>query len=292
MLIGAGLHIAATFRLGNLNGMAQQAAYNVLFGIAPLLITITALVSLIMREFADDRAHPAESVITWITDHLPPETAAFLQQPIERALANDSTSLLSIGGVIALWASRGAMRSLMLGLNAAYRTRETRNPIVVQLIALGLTVGLGVLIGLGSVVFVLGTSIGERIAAYLGVTASWYRLSTTARLPMLALILVAAVTILHWSAPAVRAPLRAFLPGAVVTVLGVGISIYALQVFFTRFSTLDDIYGAFSSALAFVVWVYVISLVILLGGAINLAIWSSRNDTVPDTLALDAASAP
>lgn len=291
-LIAAIAHVITTFRIGNLNGMAQQAAYNVLFGIAPLLITITALVSLIMQEFGEHDEHPAEPVLTWITDHLPAETAAFLQQPIESALAINTASLLSIGGVLALWASRGAMRSLMLGLNASYRTRETRNPIIVQLTALGLTVAMGVLLGLGSVLFVLGTSLGERVANDVGLDQSWYRLSAAVRLPLLGLILVAAVTMLHRFAPAVNAPLKAYLPGAILTVLAIGISIYALQVFFTRFSTLDDIYGAFSSAIAFMLWVYVLSLVMLIGGAINLALWSTREDDPPDSLAMDAASAP
>ena len=290
--IAAIVHISITFRLGNLNGMAQQAAYNVLFGIAPLLITITALVSLIMQEFSGYEAHPAEPVLLWITDHLPPETAAFLNQPIESALAINPTSLLSIGGILAIWASRGAMRSLMLGLNAAYRVRERRNPIVVQLTALGLTVAMGVLVGAGAVLFVLGTSVGERIADHIQLGESWYRLSTAVRLPLLGVILVAAVTLLHRFAPAVKAPLVAYLPGAIFTVVAIAVSLWALQVFFTRFSTLDEIYGTFSSAIAFMLWVYVNALVVLLGGAINLAIWSAREQTDAGPLALDAASAP
>ncbi|MGC4192693.1 MAG: YihY/virulence factor BrkB family protein [Thermomicrobiales bacterium] len=280
--IAAAGHIITTFRIGNLNGMAQQAAYNVLFGIAPLLITMTALVGLITREFAGYEERPAEPILRWLTDHL----------PIESALAIDPTSLLSIGGLLALWASRGAMRSLMLGLNASYRIQENRNPVVVQLTALGLTVALGVLIGLGSALFVLGTSVGERIAADLGLAESWYRLSTATRLPLLGLVLVAAVTILHRFAPAVKAPLIAYVPGAIFTVLAIAGSLYALQVFFARFSTLDEIYGTFSSAIAFVLWVYVLSLVVLLGGAINLAIWSTRTAGDPGPLMLDAASAP
>lgn len=285
-------HIITTVRIGNLNGMAQQAAYNVLFGIAPLLITITALVSLITQEFAGYQEHPAEPVLRWMTDHFPPETTAFLQQPIESALAIDPTSLLSIAGVLVIWASRGAMRSLMLGLNASYRIRENRNPIVVQLTALSLTVAMGILIGFGSVFFVLGTSVGERFASDIGLSESWYRLSTAVRLPFLGLILVAAVTMLHRFAPAVRAPLRAYLPGAVFTVLAIAVSVYGLQVFFARFSTLDEIYGVFSSAIAFMLWVYVLSLVILIGGAINLALWSTSGPHDFGPLALDAASAP
>ncbi|MGN6485813.1 MAG: YihY/virulence factor BrkB family protein [Thermomicrobiales bacterium] len=285
-------HIITTVRIGNLNGMAQQAAYNVLFGIAPLLITITALVSLITQEFAGYEEHPAEPVIRWMTDHFPPETTAFLQQPIQSALAIDPTSLLSSAGVLVLWASRGAMRSLMLGLNASYRIRENRNPVVVQLTALTLTAAMGILMGFGSVFFVLGTSVGERLAADIGLSESWYRLSTAVRLPLLGLTLVAAVTMLHRFAPAVRAPLRAYLPGAVFTVLAIAVSLYALQVFFARFSTLDEIYGVFSSAIAFMLWVYVLSLVILIGGAINLALWSTRGPNDVGPLALEAASAP
>ncbi|MGC4108324.1 MAG: YihY/virulence factor BrkB family protein [Thermomicrobiales bacterium] len=285
-------HIITTFRIGNLNGMAQQAAYNVLFGIAPLLITIMALVSLIMQEFAGYQEHPAQPVVRWITEHLPPETAAFLQQPFESALAINPTSLLSVGGVLALWASRGAMRSLMLGLNAAYRIRENRNPAVVQLTALSLTLAIGVMIGVASLLFVLGTSFGERIAADVGLAQSWYRFSTVARTPILGLLLVCAVTLLHRFGPAVKAPLIAYVPGAVFTVAAIAVSLYALQIFFARFSTLDEIYGAFSSAIAFMLWVYVTSLVVLIGGAINLAIWSTRDVNDPGPLAIDAASAP
>jgi len=291
-LVAIARHIITTLRIGNLNGMAQQTAYNVLFGIAPLLIAITALVSLIMQEFAGYDEHPAEPVLRWITDHLPPETAAFLKEPLESALAINPTSLLSIGGLLVLWSSRGAMRSLMLGMNAAYRIRENRNPVVVQLTALAMTAAMGILIGIGAVLFVLGTSLGARIAAELHLSESWYRLSTVMRLPLLGLILVVAVTMLHRFGPATRAPLRAYIPGAIFTVAAIAVSLYALQVFFARFSTLDEIYGAFSSAIAFMLWVYVLSLVILVGGAINLAIWSTGGLNDPGPLALDAAAAP
>lgn len=274
-LIAIVQHVITTVRIGNLNGMAQMAAYNVLFGIAPLLISVTAFASLIIQEFNGHPERPADPVIHWMLDHLPAETAAFLAQPVERALAVDPTSLLSVAGLLVIWASRGTMRSLMMGLNVAYRMPETRNPIVVQLTALGLTLSLGTFLGLASVFFVLGTSLGNRIASDLKIADSWYDISRLIRFPILGLLLVASVTVLHRFGPAVRAPFVAYIPGAVFTVVAIAVSIYGLQIFFTRFSTLDEVYGAFSSAIAFVLWVYVLALVVLLGGAINLAIWST-----------------
>ncbi len=58
----------------------------------------------------------------------PDETVTLLNQSLDRLLQNQggSVALLSIGAVLALWTSTGAMTALMRALNSAYDRDETR----------------------------------------------------------------------------------------------------------------------------------------------------------------------
>ncbi|MGB3305417.1 MAG: YihY/virulence factor BrkB family protein [Thermomicrobiales bacterium] len=264
------------FQQRNLSGMAQQTAYNLLFALGPLLISLMALAGIITRQVNAGQPQPAKPVVTWVNDHLPHEAAAFFEQPLEKALTTSPTFLLSVGGIITLWGAKGAMAALMRGLNDAYGVEEDRSWPVVQLVAIGLTLAAGLLLGAASIIFVLGTSVGNTMANAVGLGSAWSTFSYWARWPVLAVGLVLVVALLHRYAQVYDAPFRSFLPGAVFTVVAIVISAIGMQFYFNHFSSYNELYGAFGSVLVFIFWLYVIGLVILLGGVLNLAIIKTR----------------
>jgi membrane protein len=259
----------------DLMGLAQQIAYNVLFALAPLLIFVTALTGWITQILNSESENPAAPVLDWMQETLPSEAAAFLAEPVGNALTTEPGFLLSFGAIFALWGAKNAVNAIIKGLNAAYAVDEKdRSWIRQTLVSIGLTVGLGIMLAVSSLFFILGTGIGEDIAGAIGLGGAWATVSTWLRWPIIAAVVILGVALLHRYGPNIDAPLKWYLPGAAFTVVAMLIVTLLLGVYFAISGGYSEAYGTFGAVLAFIFWLYVMALLILVGGVINKAVQS------------------
>lgn len=255
-------------------GLAQQIAFNILFSVAPLLIFLTACVSLLANYLNRDVENPAQPIIDWINENVPADVASVLDDPVRSALGTDASLLLSVGGVLSLWAAKNAIAATMRGLNATYGIREVRPFLAHNAVAIALTIGM---IGSAftiSLLQFLGTHLGAEVASIVGLDATWSRFVEDVQTPITMVVLIFALVALHRFGPTFRGPFRWYLPGAVFTMLGVVVATWAFQKYF-EFSTEFSAYGAFGAMLALMLWLFIISLVILIGGIINAALFET-----------------
>ena len=274
----------------DLPGMAQQIAFNVLFALGPLLIFTTALAGAITQQVNDNLQNPVKPVTDWLFANLPGEAAAFLREPVENALTTSPGFLLSFGAITSLWSARAAMGSLMKGLNQALGVEEERPWWKKQAIALGLTVLISLFATIGVLVFILGTGIGDDLAGAVGLGSVFSTVSVWLRWPVIAAGIVFGVMVLHYYAPDHKSPFRWTLPGAVLTVVLWGIFIIGLRIYFAVSGSFAEAYGVFGAVLAFVFWLYVMSLAILLGGVTNSAVQTRIPGARPEAEETDAPS--
>lgn len=256
--------------LKNLPGFAQMMAYSLLFATVPFLMVLVAGASLVTRFINADMENPALPVLDWLKQHLPQDAMAFLEGPIQTALNQPHGWALVIGALLALWGVRGAVAAIIRGLNVSYGIdRDPRGFLVTNAISLMLAVLVVLLITVGSVLFTLGTGIGNDIADALGLEEIYLTLSEMIRWPTLILISVLAVMVLHWLGPANSQPFLWYLPGAIFTVIGLVIATYVLGRWFSFAGDFDQTYGVFGSVMVFIFWLWMMGLVVLIGGAIN-----------------------
>lgn len=254
----------------NLVGYAQIAAYNILFATAPFLMVVTAGAAAITRAVNSDLENPAQPILDWMQRTLPSETTAFLQKPIESAMTQSAGWVFSVGGLLALWGARGAINALMMGLNQAYGIEEdNRSFLKKNGTSLGLTLGIILIIGIGGLVFALGTDFGANIAGYLNMADAWNTVSGLLRWPLIVALTILAVVVLHRYGPAERSPWKAYVPGAVFTIVAGYLATLGLGLYFSIGGGYSEAYGVFGSVLAFIFWLFVMSLIALIGGAIN-----------------------
>ncbi len=131
---------------------------------------------------------------------------------------------------------------------------------------------LPLLIGVAGVIFVLGTSVGEDIAGAIGLGGAWNTVSTWLRWPLIAVVIVVAVALIHSVGPNVDADFKWFLPGATFSVVTMVLATVAIGIYFSFSGGYNQAYGAFGSVLAFIFWLWVMSLLLVLGGVVNMAI--------------------
>lgn len=269
-VIGLVRHGVSIVAENQINGFAQMVAYNILFATAPLLMVVTAGAAFVTQTINSDLENPAQPILEWVQDVLPTETAAFLEQPIERAVNADISWFFSIGAVFALWGARGAVAAIIRGLNNAYGIGKDPRPFALQVLrSLGLMFLLVLMIAAAGLVFTLGTEVGERIASTIGLGDLWLTVSAIVRWPTIGVISVLVVMTLHRYGPAVKDPFKWYLPGSLFSVVAMYLTTLALGLWFAEGGGFSETYGVFGSVLAFVLWLYLMALMLLLGGVIN-----------------------
>lgn len=251
----------------DVQGLASEVAYHLLFSVVPLLIFLTALSGFVSRAVGVNDA--MGNITSWLFENLPQQTAEAVQEPIQSVIANQSGGFLSLGAVLALWGARNAMASLMKALNVAFDVKETRPWWKKQIIALGLTVALGLAIIGGSAFFLIGSLIGGELSGAVGLGGTWATVWSILRWPLIAALLALAVAFLYWAGPNVDAPFAWLTPGSVLAVLLWALATFGLSFYFRYFGGYAEAYGLLGGVLAFVFWLYVMSLILLIGGELN-----------------------
>ncbi len=255
------------FREDDTQGLASEVAYHLLFSVVPLLIFLTALSGFVSRAVGVNDA--MGNITPWLFENLPQQTAEAVQEPIESVIANQSGGFLSVGAVLALWGARNAMASLMKALNVAFDVKETRPWWKKQVIAIGLTIALGLGIVGGSAFFLIGSSIGAGLADLVGLGGMFTTVWSVLRWPLIFVLVSLAVAFLYWAGPNVDAPFTWLTPGSVLAVLLWAVATFGLSFYFRYFGGYAEAYGLLGGVLAFVFWLYVMSLILLIGGELN-----------------------
>lgn len=253
----------------DVTGLAAEVAYHLLFSIVPLLIVLTALTGIVSQ--AIGVASVMNDVTDWLFNRsgMPTATAAALQQPIEAVLESQGGGILSIGALLALWGAKNAVSALMKALNVAFDVEEGRPWWLKTVIALGLTVGLGLGIAIASAVLLAGGLVGDAVAGVLGWGGAWDAVWGVLRWVVIPAALIVALAFLYWAGPNVDAPFKWLTPGAAVAVVLWVAATALLGYYFQYAAGYVTTYGVLGGVMAFVFWLYVMSLILLLGGSIN-----------------------
>ena len=173
-----------------------------------------------------------------------------------------SIYLVLLGGVLALWAGRAAVKALMLTASVAWGMRPvslTRG-LVRSLTFSGVCIGLMLLPGLLNVLHrgPIGTDL-------------------LLELVMLACMVALSVWVQSIMPHAEGAPWTAFLPGAIVLAVGADLLRIVTQVYLAgRLGRVDDLYGALGVAAVFMAWLYFIARLIVASFAVSAARWRSQ----------------
>lgn len=217
-----------------------------------------------------------QDVTRQITEALsgaPESTRTFLVEQMSDIAAGSSGALgfsVAIGLALALFSASGAVANLVKALNVAYEIEETRKPWTLRGVAIGLTVG-GVVV-LGIVMFLM--------AALPPLLANWglgdvarYSLNTL-RYPVLGLVMAATLSLLYRLGPDHDGNDRPLSPrlftagGLVATLLFVALS--ALFSFYTaNLGSYGETYGPLATIIVLLLWFQLSSLAIVIGAELD-----------------------
>jgi len=249
-------------------GMAAQLSYFYLLAFFPFLIFLSALVG-----FVPSVANLIDHLMSGLVNFIPEKTHDLVSGTVQTLTVSRDEGVLTFGIALALWFASFAFSAMASLLNQAYQVQESRSLLKIRALSILVTVIVsGFLIMSGILLFWGDWFIA--LVADPGPLKVFYGLG---RWLLILLLLNLGVQIVYYALPAKRFPAKLISPGGVVATTGwiIGSLIFRHYVNLFFFN-LQRLYGSLGALIALMVWFYICSLFLLIGGEIDSEIHKMR----------------
>lgn len=236
------------------------------FVLLALFPAMTALVSL-YGLFADRAAITRH--LDLLNEFLPPGAVEIISDQVV-AIASAPGTALSFAGIFALlmafYSANGGTKAVLDGLNVAYFRTESRGFIWLNLVAMGFTIaGMLVAIALISVIAVIPT-----LLRWFPLPGGTEWAVVILRWPlMFAVVALSLAALYRWGPDKPDGKWEWLSPGALFATVGLGVASMLFSWYATNLTDFNETYGSLGAVIALMMWMWIASMVVLIGAEIN-----------------------
>jgi membrane protein len=263
--LGALGRTVAETRRDNVTDLAAGLTYYSMLSIFPMLLAVVSVLGLI----GDSATQP-------LLDHLGELAPGPARDIVTTAVENLERSQGSAGVLFlvslatALWSASRYVAAFMRASNVVYEVDEGR-PLWKKLpVRLAITVVVALVLVVSTATVVLTGDLARQAGDLVGLGSTAVTAWNIAKWPATVLVVGFLFALLYWAAPNVRHPgFRWLVPGAFTAVLiwiaaSVGFTLYV-----ANFGSYNATYGALGGVIAFLVWLWIANVAVLLGAELN-----------------------
>jgi membrane protein len=260
--------------------VAKGAAYSSILTLFPAFLVITSVLAASNR--TEGLLQEIAGAVGWV---LPPGSRsaalAFLQNK-----QHHPTRIIYSASIVMVLASTGVMISWMDGFRRAHQVPNTWGFWKERLIAFSLVILALVPLGFATVLVAFGNQIENWAQVQ---TMHMFRpavrlLFSLARLVIALATSVAVISLIYHNGVPKRQSWRKVLPGALMAAVLWFPATVTFGWYVRNYATYNVVYGPLSAAIALLVWLYIVSVIVLIGAELNAQIFPRVSDT--DTAAV------
>lgn len=245
----------------HITAFSAQMAYFLFLSIFPFMMF---LLSLAGRLNVDTQV-----MINVMERGMPADVSSLLGSFISSHIMVDSMSILSISGVMALWSASRAISGLIRSFNMAYGIVEKRNFAVVKLIGVAYTFMLVIAIITTLALPNIGSGFFDFLKTYITVPDYIIQMFYSVRIVLFIGVYILVIGSMHMVLPAERLYLKDIYIGAIFSIVGWYILSIVFNVFVSSFVNYTVVYGGLAAIVTLMIWMYAMSIVMMLGAEIN-----------------------
>jgi len=245
--------------------VAKGAAFSAIFTLFPAVLLVASVLS---------ESHTTAGFIREIGHALgrilPEGTRTAVLQYFSGSKPASLRFLITIAA-ITLWTGSGVMISWMEGFRNAYQMPKIWGLVKERMIAFLLVVLAGIPMVFASILLVFGNQIEAWIVYHLGHELGPYVLGlwTALRWIIAALTSIAVIGLIYHHGVPRTQPWHRVLPGAALATVLWFASTLVFGFYVRHFANYDVIYGSVATAIALLLWLYIVSVVVLIGAEFN-----------------------
>jgi membrane protein len=265
--IGQTIQAAAEQRLP---GLAAEMAYNAMLSLFPaILAVLTAIGLLHSLQFT------FEEITGQLSEVVPTDALWLIQSFATTVSSSHDRGLFSLSFALALWTASTVLAAAMTALDQIHQIpRSQVRPFwKARVIAVGLTIGTMLLL-LSALTLMFVSSVAIRNLAYysgflqLSLLQLWQLLS----FPLVLAIMSLAFGFIYRYGPSRWNPGQPIMPGAMLAAVSWAVLSNLFRLYVRHFGTYNQVYGTVGAVIVLMLWLYLSSLVLLLGDQLNVTV--------------------
>ncbi|NLW31787.1 MAG: YihY/virulence factor BrkB family protein [Fibrobacter sp.] len=252
---------------------AAAAAFFSFLSIFPLLILVISIGSYFM-----DSQEVMRQVLDSISNFVPRDAIGIIQANLVQVLAyRGGVSIFGIVGL--LWSASGVFNTIQVNLSRAWPMDPVRNYLKGRLISILMVTSFFVLL----LLFLIMQTVTGFIAGYIeSILANPFPVKLLSRITLMVFTFWVFMA-LYRLVPKATIKWRDVFGGSVIATLLTGFLTIGFAWFLnSSLNRYNLVYGSLSALIAFMLWLYIMNIVILIGGHLNAAIaWQTRDQIKP-----------
>lgn len=277
-------------------GLAAEMSYYALISLVPIATALGSSLGFLRRLLGDEQVEAIRtSIVDGLTSIFAEQVASDILAPLVDGLLDEGRTSVAIGALlITLYLASRVFRAAVRALDDAYRVTSRRNVVAQYLLGFVFTIGAVLTLVTIALLVVIGPLLGggDALAEQLGLGDAFQVAWDVLRWPVACTLGLLFLVFLYRYAPNADHHWRTCVPGAVVGFLGLllvstGFALYVRA--FAPTTIAPDAANAavvqaaaemLSLVLAGVLWLWLASIVVLLGGIVNAELDAEREAAV------------
>ena len=247
----------------NVFGVAAQVAYNTFFSLFPFLLFVAPLLSLV-----GDKQQMINGILSRLT--LPPAAMTMLAGVLrDLVFSSSAPELVSAGALLAAYSGSNIFTNFIDALNRAYDVEDKRGWWKKRFIALGMLVAAAVTMGLATYVMLAGEKTVTILGNWMGMSAQTAKAWTFLQFPLAFILLTGFLWLLYYLLPYAKQHKKQILAGSIFTTILWILATLLFRFYVQNWGSYNPAYGAIGAVMILLTWIYISSVVILIGGELN-----------------------
>ena len=248
----------------NVLGIAAQVAYNFFFSLFPLLLFLAPMLSLL-----GNKEQIMSELLARLSTVLPADALSLVSKVVSDVVfAQNAPGLISIGALLAAWSGSNIFTTFIDALDTAYDVTDERPWWRKRLTALAVLVGWGLIVTLVTIILLAGDNIVAYARDNMGMGGSATNAWMVLQFPVAIALLVSFFFLMYYLLPFVKQDKTQVLVGSTVAAILFIVATLLFRLYVQHFPP-NKTYGLIGGVMLLLTWMYLVSVVILVGGELN-----------------------
>lgn len=262
-IINKAMEVSKEVGKAHVGAYAAQSAYFFMLSFIPIILLLLTMVQYTPVTKAD--------VMTAVIQVFP-STVNSMITSIVNEVYNQSTGIIPITILVALWSAGKGVMAMTAGLNCVYDCRETRNYVILRIRATFYTVFFIAVIVVLLVLSVFGNSLNLFIfehIPFLSEISDWLIEARTIISPA---VMVTFSMMIYKFLPNRKDTFKKQLPGAAFAAVSWMVISWVFSIYLDVFRGFSTMYGSLTTIVLVMLWMYFCMYSILLGSELNVLV--------------------
>jgi membrane protein len=266
-----GVFFFGELKKSSLINRASSLSYNFMLAFFPATIFLFTMIAFVpIPDFQD-------TLLKLIGVILPGKAYEAVESTMRDIIKNQNGKLLSFGFISALYFASNGVYNLMQAFNKSSLTLETRSWIKRRVVSITLTVVISFSLLMAITILIAGQASLKFLQSHMFSTWHfWFWLIALVKWVVVVLIFFVVVSLLYRYGPAHKNRWKFSSPGSILATALAVLTSLGFSYYINNFPSYNKVYGSIGTLIVMMIWLYLNSLIILIGFELNASVDLSK----------------